>query len=46
MDTSGFLIYKCRRCGKIGKFFDAPDGMITLYSLMIDKPLPKEWGRF
>ena len=34
MSNSGYLIYKCRRCGELNKNCHVPDGTITLLSIM------------
>jgi hypothetical protein len=41
---SGFLIYKCKRCRELIKNSHAPDGNITLCSIITNTNIPKEWG--
>lgn len=41
---SGFLVYKCRKCGKEIKSVHVPDGAIALSVIMFDNPTPKSWG--
>lgn len=40
---SGFLIYKCKRCGELVKDTHAPNGTITLSCIITNSRLPSEW---
>lgn len=41
---SGFLEYKCRRCGAIIKAAHVPNVYIAMARLITDGTTPKEWG--
>jgi len=41
---SGYLIYKCRKCGGINKNIHVPDVINALTCITADLPLPKNWG--
>ena len=41
---SGFLIYKCRKCGKTYSKIHVPDVVNALVCISADLPLPKNWG--
>jgi len=42
--VGGTLIYKCRLCGELDKSTHAPDGNIALIGILLNIPLPTEWG--
>lgn len=46
MIEKGRLVYKCRRCGKLNKNTQVPDGLYALNSILNKIPLPEEWGGF
>lgn len=41
---SGFITYKCRRCGKTIRDRHTPNGIITLNAIIEGLPLPRQWG--
>lgn len=44
MNKGGFLIYKCRRCGKLLNNTHAPDGVIVVLTLLNRGNLDGLWG--
>lgn len=44
MNKGGFLIYKCRRCGKLNKNIHVPDGLIAISHLLVNGNLHGLWG--
>ena len=44
LSKGGFLVYKCRRCGKIVKETHVPDVMMAVTVIVCGTKLPKSWG--
>jgi hypothetical protein len=42
--NSGFLVYKCRKCGRLNKDTHVPNGTIALSCIVCDFDFPKDWG--
>jgi hypothetical protein len=44
MNESGFLVYKCRRCGELVRNTGVPEGFNALLDITIEGRTRKEWG--
>jgi len=42
----GWLVYKCRKCGKLDRSAHVPDVRRALVSIGVDGRTPREWGNW